>query len=117
MTFDKYLVEQGFSIWNPFDHQSLSKIPAYSTMGLLAVDLIKDDVTISYGLCEIAPPTLIYPRPFLFRKIENKYAYWDERALLDRYLFSLTNEELLDRIKNDKPWAIYEENEQFYEFS
>jgi hypothetical protein len=99
MTFTEYIKTQGYELMprkgNPED---------FSTMAVMTSYYKKDDVIIGWGLSEVGkPPTLTHPRLYTLTETENK-TMWvnNDDATIDRIIKSVSNEELLTRIENNK---------------
>jgi len=99
MTFTEYIKTQGYELM-----PRKGKEDDFSTMAVMTSYYKKDDIVIGWGLSEVGkPPTLTHPRLYTLTKTENK-TMWvnNDDATIDRIMKSVSNEELLTRIENNK---------------
>jgi hypothetical protein len=98
-TFIEYIKTQGHELM-----PRKGNAEYFSTMAVMTSYYKKDDVIIGWGLSEVGkPPTLTHPRLYTLTETENK-TMWvnNDDATIERIMKSVSNEELLTRIENNK---------------
>jgi hypothetical protein len=100
MTFTEYIKTQGYELM-----PRKGNAEDFSTMAVMTSYYKKGDIVIGWGLSEVGkPPTLTHPRLFTLTDNEN-IGVWsvnNDDATIERIMKSVSNEELLTRIKNNK---------------
>ena len=100
MTFTEYIKTQGYELM-PRKGNSED----FSTMAVMTSYYKNDDIVIGWGLSEVGkPPTLTHPRLYTLsdtHDIAIKRIHNDD-ATIERIMKSVSNEELLTRIENNK---------------
>jgi hypothetical protein len=98
-TFIEYIKNQGYELM-----PRKGNAEDFSTMAVMTSYYKKGDIVIGWGLSEVGkPPTLTHPRLYTLTERENK-TMWvnNDDATIERILKSVSNEELLTRIENNK---------------
>jgi hypothetical protein len=98
-TFIEYIKNQGYELM-----PRKGNAEDFSTMAVMTSYYKKDDIVIGWGLSEVGkPPTLTHPRLYTLTETENK-TMWvnNDDATIERIMKSVSNEELLTRIENNK---------------
>ena len=110
--FQQYLLDKGYKPYRRLHNDDGEpyygdlKLRDFSTMvsGGLDIRYIKDDDfdnQIIYGLSEFRkPPTLIYPRPGMYKKVEGGVKYYNDDNSMNKVLGSYTHEEIYEAIYN-----------------
>jgi hypothetical protein len=99
MTFTEYIKTQGYVLM-----PRKGNAEDFSTMAVMTSYYKKGDIVIGWGLSEVGkPPTLTHPRLYTLTETENK-TMWvnNDDATIERIMKSVSNEELLTRIENNK---------------